>query len=409
MARLLQAALPLLLLASFAYSDDLEPEDMGIMHRMKGAEKYGMPSVQTVDISKKSNFNSNKMEKSLSYLTDTSFESLKTQADQRDYLESLLVAKTCFREWIRDEECHMRAYEAAKDAAELLPIDQQENAKQKAEKDHQVGFQSHVRLTTQMADLKKIQNKSGDYFKHVTNALKDNFNEMVKQARADQAAVDALVAHLASDEFKDMFKSIKKDYSYIDAKDGNKTKTGKAEDMNMVHLAMEEWVEAEKKKYESGELSQLRVHGWGKDHHKRWDDMQNKIPETLKYNTRGSTPYVKKHLRAQLDIACSNEKSKRIQNMTDEYKAKGEEVPANLEADCDDLNAQYNKLKQKSAAVLMAQANQMRHEAMEKSNSIIAYVMHKMAEGDHDMSEMLGPKSHNDRMKAVGHGRKMHM
>jgi len=382
MARLLQAAMPLLLLASFALGDN----EKSFNARDKGNERFGYHDLRNMDMEKSINTNSAKMSKSLDYYQNTKYEDLNGRQEKFDYLEALLVAKTCFREWIRNDDCHMKNYDKEILKINELNLDhdsvEYQNKVDAAKKAFPIGAKSSARLVEQIAGLTEIYDKQGDYFEHVTKALQKNFNEMVKQVEADEKEVEALRAHLNSDEFDAIFLALKMEYKEK-LSDGS-TVTKKVNRNDLVNMAMEEWVEAEKLKSNLGKLS----YHVGQSREK-WNDLQNKIPNTAKYNTRGATPTVKRHLRAQLQIICNKEKEDRRK---EEIEAAGKDKELIKKAEdasyeCDDLNGRYNMLKEKSAAYLMAQANQMRHEAMEKSNSIIAYVIHKMTNGG-DMTEM---------------------
>jgi len=355
MARLLQAALPLLLLASFALADMEEgtARTAGIIRFNKGDE---FQDYRSIDVSKESNFTSGKFENSIEYLQSNGYHSFDNDDDRIAYLDALLVAKTCFREWVRDEECHMREFDAAVIAAEKLATkEEQEAAVQAARKADPVGAEAHDRLKDQIEDLTSIKDKSATHFESVITALKNNFNEMVEKAKHDEKQLKALKAHIASNEFLDMFNALTKaDYDFAGIVEEDKRK------QFLVGVAMQEWIEHERDLQQKGKLSKLDNKGWS---HARWEQMMSKIPDTAKYNTRGATPVQKKHLHRELEV---------LGHMT-----------------------AYENLKSKSGDFYMARANQLRHEAMEKSNSIIAYVMHKMQNGGsmEDMHNAMGHKS----------------
>jgi len=378
MARLLQAVLPLLLLASLATAETKEERIYreGKEARAHGHKKYNEDqfkdlkyvSDKDVNLTKNENgdldFSNDKID--IAYFRDTSYESLGNDEARMDFLEALLVAKTCFRDWIRDDDCMMKNYEVAKAQIDkITDAKKKANALADARKNHPVGADSHYRLKRQLDDLKKIQSdtKKGDYFVHVTKALRENFLEMVDKAAADEADMQALRSHLGSEEFKIIFNNLKKD---LKNEGFTEDDFAKANYMSLLG----DWIEEEKKKSENGELNPEN-YGWGRD---AWTKMMNKIPDTAKYLTRGATPFSKKHLAAHLRVMDSEK---------------------------------YHKLKQKSSAYLMAKANQMRHEAMEKSNSIIAYVMHKMLNGkgaNHDMKDMAAAMGNSAQMdKVIGH------
>lgn len=309
---------------------------------------------------KEINLKSSMFKRSIEDLQNADYDSFTTNEERTDYLEALLVAKSCFREWVRDERCVMADYDSAVVAAKALTNEDEKNAAlQKAKEDYPFGVDAHVRLTKQVDDLKTIQNHNNtDYFKTVLKALNQNFKEMVEQAKREDANYRALKDHFESEEFKDIFDAIKDSLNFEGVPDNDDKRKA-----HVVNMAMEAWIEQERSKSNNG---QLDAHGWS---HERWNKMMNKIPDTAKYNSRGATPVEKKHLSRFLAIIGNDTK--------------------------------YDQLKEKSADFYMARANQLRHEAMEKSNSIIAYVMHKMANGG-DMSEMhdkLKGGSADDKMK----------
>lgn len=272
------------------------------------------------------------------------------------FINEVLVTKYCFRDWMDDKECDMHAYEEeAKEDADA------------ARDKHPKGHDAHKRIGEQLktiVDHEKGLKSSGGaqkFMNKLGKALKFNLKEMISELVGEH--LNALNKHLNSSEFDDMYNNIKEEV----LKPGKSNEAGiKHEVARMMYNA---WVEDEKKKSEGGEITNKddKAHVRGTE---EWNKLMNKMPDTKKYNTRGSTPIVKKHLAKDLDAL-------------------------NYDA--------YTKLKKKSQEYLLSVAQRLRHEAMQKSNSIISYVMHKMqGDGsDHDMKEM--QKFLNGQNKEMNH------
>jgi len=323
MGRLMQGAALLLLLATIARADDWSGST-------NGNQKF-----------------SDKSKISLSVLLD------KKQLDdatvnKTQFLEAILVAKTCLRDWVRDEECPMHEYQTA--AKNIGKAD----AKIKYPK----GYEQANKTIENVKDLKKIYDDGNTgHFMKVLDALQDNFIEMIEYTNKEEESMSALKKHLESDEFKDMFKDIEAGL----AADGiSMTKHDKYH--SVARQAIAHWIEAEKEKSVKGT--------WQRNNTREdWEKKMNKIPDTLKYKTRGATPVIKKHLRGKFE--------------------KG------FNGDADAL-AKYTALKEKSEDYLQALANRMRHEAMKKSNTLIAQVMHAVEMGVSHEDMVLGMKHSDD-------------
>jgi len=312
MGRLLQGAALLLLLATLARADD-------------GYRMFNKQSkVKLSDLMNKDVLND-----------------LKIAEDKFFFLEGLLAAKTCFRDWVNDDECTLHIYTdaiyAAKGNEALL---------RQAQEDHPKGFDNYERVYDQVKNMKEIYNKNKiGHFRMVLEALQKNFVEMVELQNEEASTLAALKKHLESDELADMITAIEQEL---------KEAIGTTEPNLKHHLiqqTIENWIADEKTKFTEGRLGKiLEV--------KDWDKINNKMPDTLKYNTRGATPVAKEHLQKKFREGF-----------------KGNE----------ELKKKYDTLKQKSAAYLQVVANRMRHEAMKKSNSLIAIVMHSVEMGQSHM------------------------
>jgi len=319
MARLMQGAALLLLLATIARADD-----------------WGANSVKQ----------SNLRDIKLSTLEDKNHLSTIKNNRQKseEFLESLLLSKACYREWIRDEECGIHVY---LDANKTL-------GSAKASKLHPEAFSANKRVANQTGEMMKIYDKSMGHFEKVLDALQDNLIDMIKFTADEEDAMKAFKKHLDSQEFEEMISGIKSQVESDSKKDGT------LDDIhhNLVMKTVKDWVEAEKLKSTNGT--------WHDGVHIDWDELQNKIPDTEKYRTTGQTPVAKEHLQKHFTAGFNGN---------------------------EDLKKQYNKLKEKSAAYLQAKANRMRHEAMRKSNSLIAIVMHSVEKGISHMDMDLSNKN----------------
>merc|ERR1712200_283778 len=156
-------------------------------------------------------------------------------------------------------------------------------------------------------------------------ALQKNFNAMVNSYEKElDEIVTVFSKHLESEEFDDILNSIE-----AEIKSTHGVTVGHAEMRHAVaKLAIADWVHADRSK---------------------WEKMMNKIPNTLKHATRGATPFKKEHLARALDILGKQE--------------------------------WYEDAKSKSQSYLQHVADTMRHAAMQKSDSLIAQVMHSMKNG----------------------------
>jgi len=249
------------------------------------------------------------------------------------YMKSLLVAKACFRDWVADVECNMHVYERLEAAAT-------DNATKKQLKvDHEKGYASHISVSRQLEGLKNISKSETGHFDVVLVALQKNFNNMVNSYEKEMVEiVNALSKHIESTEFDEILKS-------LDA-EMEKSEKGHLGHARMRHevakMAIADWVEAERRKSEHA--------GAAHADRSKWEKMMNKIPNTLKYSTRGATPFKKEHLAKALDILGKQE--------------------------------WYEDAKSKSQSYLQHVADTMRHAAMMNSDSLIAQVMHSMKNGE---------------------------
>jgi len=259
-------------------------------------------------------------------------EDFKDLDDKKVYVKSLLVAKTCFRDWVDDVECHMHVYERMRDAAT------DDAAKKQVEVDYKNGYESEQRLAQQIADLEKISESEMGHYDEVLVALQKNFNAMVNSYEKElDEIVTVFSKHLESEEFDDILNSIE-----AEIKSTHGVTVGHAEMRHAVaKLAIADWVKAERTKSEHAGASHAD--------RSKWEKMMNKIPNTLKYSTRGATPFKKEHLARALDILGKQE--------------------------------WYEDAKSKSQSYLQNVADTMRHAAMQKSDSLIAQVMHSMKNG----------------------------
>jgi len=258
-------------------------------------------------------------------------EDFKDLDDKKVYVKSLLVAKTCFRDWVDDVECHMHVYERMRDAAK----DKDKATKKQVEVDYKYGYESEQRLTQQIADLEKISESNSVHYDEVLVALQKNFNAMVNSYEKElDEIVTVFSKHLESEEFDDILNSIE-----AEIKSTHNVTVGHAEMRHAVaKLAIADWVKAERTKSEHAGASHAD--------RSKWEKMMNKIPNTLKYSTRGATPFKKEHLARALDILGKQE--------------------------------WYEAAKSKSQAYLQEVATHMRHEAMKASETLISDYMLKM-------------------------------
>jgi len=332
MGRLVPGAIGLLFLASVVWSAavnaDEEREER--IKRMKAMKHDIKASYQREDNSNSAYRKNIVQFDRLMNLPDFDPYENKTVEEIKDekilYMEALLIAKTCFRDWVVDVECHMHVYERNK-----------EKDPEKAKVDHKTGYESEQRVSNQIADLKNISMTNSKAFDHVLTELQKNFNDMVNAYEKELDEIATVFSkHLESEEFDKMLESLESEMKSVGHNEMRHA---------MAKMAIADWVKAEKAKSEQAGY----VHA---DKHK-WVQMMNKIPNTLKYSTRGATPFKKEHLASALDILGKH--------------------------------AWYEAAKSKSQAYLQEVANHMRHEAMKKSESIIATVMHKMNEGHEGM------------------------
>lgn len=260
------------------------------------------------------------------------------------FLEEMLVTKTCFRDWIDDEECEMHKYDTAK------KVD-----KEAAKKAHSKGYQDEQRIVQQLASINKnaaamdasFKNKTTttngvDYIHEVSKQIQKNLKQMVDKVSEEKA--ENIDEHLGSKEFSEMFNNISKALT-----DSGFEVSNQGMHHEVARLMYSIWVEEEKEKSTMGSFSHASKS------HDDWIAMMNKMPDTLKYTTTGATPIIKHHL------------AKALKKLDEE---------------------QYKKLKETSQSYLQKLANKMRHEAMAKANTIIAQVMHSMKNGEIDHSNM---------------------
>jgi len=329
MGRLVPGAIGLLFLASVVWSAavnaDEEREER--IKRMKAMKHDIKASYQREDNSNSAYRKNIVQFDRLMNLPDFDPYENKTVEEIKDekilYMEALLIAKTCFRDWVDDVECHMHVYER-----NINPEDPE-----KAKVDHKIGYEAEQRVSNQLVLLRNISMSDNNAFNDVLTQLQKNFNDMVNAYEKELDEIATVFSkHLESEEFDKMLESLESEMKSVGHNEMRHA---------MAKMAIADWVKAEKAKSEQAGY----VHA---DKHK-WVQMMNKIPNTLKYSTRGATPFKKEHLASALDILGKH--------------------------------TWYEEAKSKSQAYLQEVANNMRHEAMMKSESIIAQVMHDMKEG----------------------------
>jgi len=333
MGRLVPGAFGLLLLASIVWSAEvkLTPEEklekmQQKMKQMKQDIKDEYPSTDTNAYRK----NFVQFDRLMNLPDFGDGDKDEQNAEKQAYMEALLVAKTCFRDWVDDVECHMHVYERMDAAADGKA------AKDQVKVDYKEGYESEVRLKQQLASLKNISMSETGHYDKILVALQQNFNNMVNSYEKEVDEIAAVFSkHLNSTEFDEIIQS-------LNSKMSLNMHAGDAEMKHaVVKMAIADWVKAEKTKSEHA----------GYDHadKSKWEQMMNKIPNTLKYSTRGATPFVKEHLAKALDILGKQE--------------------------------WYEEKKRESQTKLQKVAETMRHAAMQKSDSLIAQVMHAMENG----------------------------
>jgi len=335
MGRLVPGAIGLLFLASVVWSaavnaDEEREERIKRMKAMKHDIKASYQSKDNRNSAYRKNIVQFERLMNLPNFEDETKTDEQIKDDKQDYMKALLVAKTCFRDWVDDVECHMHVYERKRDAAK----GKGEAEEKKVEVDYKFGYESEQRVSKQLDDLKKIQKSEKDHYDTVLVSLQKNFNDMVNSYEKEVDEIAAVFSkHLESEEFDEMIKSLESEMKSLNMS------VGHAEMRHAVaKLAIADWVNAEKTKSERA--------GFGMANRDKWVQMMNKIPGTLKYNTRGATPFKKEHLARALDILGKRK--------------------------------WYEEAKSKSQAYLQEVATHMRHEAMKKSESIISDNMAKM-------------------------------
>jgi len=335
MGRLVPGAIGLLFLASVVWSaavdaDGEKEEREKKMKEMMHDIKASYPSKDNRNSAYRKNIVQFERLMNLPNFEDGNKNETQIKDEKQLYLKSLLVAKTCFRDWVADVECHVHVYERMKDAAK----GKGEAEKKKVEVDYKFGYESEQRVSKQLDDLKKIQKSEKDHYDKVLVSLQKNFNDMVNSYEKEVDEIAAVFSkHLESEEFDEMIESLESEMKSLNMS------VGHAEMRHAVaKLAIADWVNAEKTKSERA--------GFGMANRDKWVQMMNKIPGTLKYNTRGATPFKKEHLAKALDILGKQE--------------------------------WYEAAKRKSQAYLQEVATHMRHEAMKKSETLISEYMKEM-------------------------------
>jgi len=329
MGRLVPGAIGLLFLASVVWSaavnaDGEKEEREKRMKEMKQDIKAEYASKDNSNSAYRKNIVQFDRLMNLPNFKDGNKNATQIKAEKILYMEALLVAKTCFRDWVDDVECHVHVYERNK-----------EKDPEKAKVDYKIGYESEQRVYNQVQLLKEMAKYNTTHFDDTLEDLQKNFNDMVNSYEKELDEIATVFSkHLESEEFDDMIESLESQMKSLNI--------GHDEVRHaMAKMAIADWVKAEKTKSEQAGY----VHA---DKHK-WVQMMNKIPNTLKYSTRGATPFVKEHLAKALDVLGKQE--------------------------------WYEEAKNKSQAYLQDVANRMRHEAMKKSDTLIAQVMHAMKEG----------------------------
>jgi len=334
MGRLVPGAFGLLLLASIVWSAEVKVTPEEKLEKMKQQMKEMKQDIKDKYPSKDASTDAYRknlvqFDRLMNLPDFGDGDKDEQKAEKQVYMEALLVAKTCFRDWVDDVECHMHVYERMYAAAD-------DAAKEQVKVDYKEGYESEVRLKQQLASLKNISMSETGHYDRILVALQQNFNNMVNsyEKEVDEIAV-VFSKHLKSKEFDEIIKS-------LNSKMSLNMPAGNAEMRHaVVKMAIADWVKAEKTKSEHA----------GYDHadKSKWIQMMNKIPNTLKYSTRGATPFKKEHLARALDILGKQE--------------------------------WYEDAKSKSQSYLQHVADTMRHAAMQKSDSLIAQVMHSMKNG----------------------------
>lgn len=334
MAWLLQGALPLLLLAVSGHamkSLELEFEEFDIVTSVDGLINY---------------------EKDVTV----------------GFLNEILVTKYCFRDWVDDAECNIHAYEAAVQNSSI--------SSKQAEEQNPEGHDADMRIKKQMKEITDHiatidEDAEQKFLNTLGQALQRNLKEMVKGIMN----LDALNSHLNSTEFREMFGNISLEISKTNTNEASHTTT-EAMKHEVARVVYSQWLQDERDKMFKGALDAFNQRNMGthKESKDKWLAAMNKIPETLKYRTRGATPFVKKHL-------------------ADKFKAMDSE--------------KYEELKDKSQAYLQKIANQMRHEAMAKSDSIISLVIHSKDHGEmmKKLDEMVRDRKPKMNMNHKNHGK----
>jgi len=330
MGRLVPGAIGLLFLASVVWSaavnaDGEKEEREKRMKEMKQDIKAEYASKDNSNSAYRKNIVQFDRLMNLPNFKDGNKNATQIKAEKILYMEALLVAKTCFRDWVDDVECHVHVYERMLDAAVGKA------AKDKVKVDYDTGYKSEQRVKEQLADLKKLQNSETDHYDRIIVALQKNFNDMVNSYEKELDEIATVFSKHLESEGVDMIKELESEMKSLNIGHDEMRHA-------VVKLAIADWVSAEKTKSERA--------GFGMANKHKWVQMMNKIPGTLKYNTRGATPFKKEHLARALDILGKRK--------------------------------WYEEAKSKSQAYLQEVATHMRHEAMKKSESIISDNMAKM-------------------------------
>jgi len=330
MGRLVPGAIGLLFLASVVWSaavnaDGEKEEREKRMKEMKQDIKAEYASKDNSNSAYRKNIVQFDRLMNLPNFKDGNKNATEIKAEKILYMEALLVAKTCFRDWVDDVECHVHVYERMLDAAVGKA------AKDKVKVDYDTGYKSEQRVKEQLADLKKLQNSETDHYDRIIVALQKNFNDMVNSYEKELDEIATVFSKHLESEGVDMIEELESEMKSLNIGHDEMRHA-------VVKLAIADWVSAEKTKSERA--------GFGMANKHKWVQMMNKIPGTLKYNTRGATPFKKEHLARALDILGKQE--------------------------------WYEAAKRKSQAYLQEVATHMRHEAMKMSETIINDEMAKM-------------------------------
>jgi len=331
MGRLVPGAIGLLFLASVVWSaavnaDGEKEEREKRMKEMKQDIKAEYASKDNSNSAYRKNIVQFDRLMNLPNFKDGNKNATQIKAEKILYMEALLVAKTCFRDWVDDVECHVHVYEREKNAA-----NGDKTLEAKAKVDYKIGYESEQRVYNQTLLLKEMAKSNTHHFDKVLRDLQKNFNDMVNSYEKELDEIATVFSKHLESEGVDMIKELESEMKSLNIGHDEMRHA-------VVKLAIADWVSAEKTKSERA--------GFGMANKHKWVQMMNKIPGTLKYNTRGATPFKKEHLARALDILGKRK--------------------------------WYEEAKSKSQAYLQEVATHMRHEAMKKSESIISDNMAKM-------------------------------